>query len=114
MSPDAASGAVRRLSVTELQVLLRERAHAPLIDVREDYEYAAGHLPQAIHIPLAQLPARLAEFANGPAPMFICRSGGRSMAACQMAQRANISAPANIEGGMTAWATQIDPDVRVA
>ena len=114
MSPDAALAAVRRLSVTDLQGLLRAAGHPPLIDVREDYEWAAGHLPAAIHIPLAQLPARLAEFARGPAPMFICRSGGRSLAACQMALRANIAAPANIEGGMTAWATQIDPSVRVA
>jgi rhodanese-related sulfurtransferase len=46
--------------------------------------------------------------------MFICRSGGRSLAACQMALRAAIAAPANIEGGMMAWAAQIDPSVRVA
>ena len=84
-----------------------------LVDVREDAEWAAGHLQGALHIPLGELPQRLAEIPAGADPVFICRSGGRSMAACQMALRANIRSPANLEGGMTAWAATIDPSVRV-
>jgi len=45
--------------------------------------------------------------------VFICRSGGRSMAACQIALRANIRSPANLEGGMLAWAAGVDPSIRV-
>jgi sulfur-carrier protein adenylyltransferase/sulfurtransferase len=104
---------IRRLSAAALQELL-ERGEKPLlVDVREDVEFSAGHLPGALHIPLGQLPQRLAEIGPQSAPVFICRSGGRSMAACQLALRANIRSPANLEGGMLAWAATIDPSVRV-
>jgi rhodanese-related sulfurtransferase len=41
------------------------------------------------------------------------RSGGRSLAACQIAVRANIGSPANLEGGLLAWAAQVDPTLHV-
>ncbi|HEV3182276.1 MAG TPA: molybdopterin-synthase adenylyltransferase MoeB [Steroidobacteraceae bacterium] len=104
---------VRRLNAAALHELL-QRGEAPLlVDVREDAEWAAGHLPGALHIPLAELPQRLSELASQADPVFICRSGGRSMAACQMALRANIRSPANLEGGLLAWAGTIDPSLRV-
>jgi len=43
----------------------------------------------------------------------MCRSGGRSMAACQLALRANIRSPANLEGGLLAWAGTVDPSLHV-
>ncbi len=105
---------VRRLSAADLEALLRRPAPSPpLIDVREVHEFAGGHLAAAVNIPLGQLPQRLAELTGGPAPVFICRSGGRSMAACQMALAAGIQAPANLEGGMLGWAAQIDPAIHV-
>jgi adenylyltransferase/sulfurtransferase len=67
-----------------------------------------------VNIPLGTLPQRLHELSGRAAPVFICRSGGRSMAACQMALAANIASPANLEGGLLAWSAQIDPTVRVA
>jgi sulfur-carrier protein adenylyltransferase/sulfurtransferase len=114
--PQAAAGEVRRLSAAALRELL-QAAHggrAPLlIDVREVHEFSAGHLEGALNIPLGQLPERLAEIAPRAEPVFMCRSGGRSMAACQIALRANIAHPANLEGGLLAWAAQIDPALRV-
>ena len=104
---------VRRLTPAALNELLQHAEKPLLVDVREDVEFAAGHLPGARHIPLGQLAERLAEIAPGSDPVFICRSGGRSMAACQMALRANIRSPANLEGGMLAWAATIDPAIRV-
>jgi sulfur-carrier protein adenylyltransferase/sulfurtransferase len=104
---------IRRLSAAALHDLL-ERGEKPLlVDVREDVEFAAGHLAGALHIPLGQLPQRLSEIGPQSQPVFICRSGGRSMAACQLALRANIESPANLEGGMLGWAAAIDPSIRV-
>ena len=40
---------------------LRERAGTPLIDVREEYEYAAGHVPGAVNLPMSTIGARLDE-----------------------------------------------------
>ena len=106
-------GGVRRLTAAALHELLQRGEKPLLIDVREDAEWDAGHLPGALHIPLGELPQRLSEIATQADPVFICRSGGRSMAACQMALRANIRSPANLEGGMMAWAATIDPSLRV-
>jgi len=104
---------LRRLTAAALHELLQRGERPLLVDVREDAEFAAGHLPGALHIPLGQLPQRLAEIESQSDPVFICRSGGRSMAACQLALRAGIRSPANLEGGMSAWAASIDPSVRV-
>ncbi|HSH96863.1 MAG TPA: rhodanese-like domain-containing protein, partial [Methyloradius sp.] len=45
-------------------VLLINRQNALVLDVRDDAEFAAGHIPDAKHIPLAQLPDRLKELAK--------------------------------------------------
>ena len=106
---------LRHLSATALDALLKDRSVAAprLIDVREPHEFNAGHLAGAVNIPLGQLGGRLAEIAPAEAPVFICRSGGRSLAACQLALAAGVPSPVNLEGGMRAWAAQVDPGVRV-
>jgi len=72
-----------------------------LVDVREDDEWAAGHAPGAVHIPLAAL--AVADLPKGRPVVAVCRSGNRSaMAADQLAQ-AGVEV-ANMAGGMTAWA----------
>jgi len=116
MSANAAGGNVRRLLPADLDSLLREpgTTRPLLVDVREVHEFDAGHLKGSVNIPLAQLPQRLAEIAAKDAPVFICRSGGRSFAACQMALTAEVAAPGNLEGGLLAWQAQIDPSLRVA
>jgi molybdopterin/thiamine biosynthesis adenylyltransferase/rhodanese-related sulfurtransferase len=109
----AAAGGVRRLSARDLNELLQTRS-AFLVDVREPYEFDAGHLPGSHHIPLGELPRRLAEIPEDAAPVFICRSGGRSLAACSMALQAGIPSPANLEEGLQAWAREVDPTLEVA
>ena len=49
-----------------------------LLDVREPYEWAAGHVPTATHIPLAQLNHRADEIPKDDTVYVICRSGMRS------------------------------------
>ena len=107
---------IRHLSAPDLQGLLKSAGNSPppLIDVREVHEFDAGHLRGSVNIPLGQLPGRLGEIAAASAPVFICRSGGRSFAACQMALAAHIASPANLEGGLLGWAAQVDPALRVA
>lgn len=106
---------VRRLTPRALQALLGAQAAAPpLIDVRERWEYDTGHLPAAVNIPMSELPRRLGEIPRAGGPVFICRSGGRSMRACTLALGAGIAAPANLEGGLLAWAADVDPALPVA
>ena len=58
---------------------------AVLLDVREDDEFAAGHAPGAVHVPLDDLPARAAELERfGGRPVHVlCRMGGRATTAAR-------------------------------
>ncbi len=113
----AALDGVRRLTATGLRMLLDQHPHTHtlvLVDVREPREFVTGHLEGAINIPVAVLQQRLAEIAPQASPVFICRSGSRSLAACAIALRAGIAAPAHLEGGLLAWASEVDPTLAVA
>jgi molybdopterin/thiamine biosynthesis adenylyltransferase/rhodanese-related sulfurtransferase len=108
-----------RLTPHELQQLIDQRAHTHatpllLVDVREGHEYAAGHLTGSINIPLSELAHRLAELPAASAVVFMCRSGGRSRAACELAARGGVQDVGDLEGGLTAWAAAIDPSIKVA
>jgi rhodanese-related sulfurtransferase len=74
-----------------------------LLDVREDDEWAAGHAPQATHIPLGELGARAAEVPMDQDVYVICRSGVRSARAAQALNGAGWKA-LNVAGGMQDWA----------
>ncbi len=74
---------------------------ATLLDVREDDEWQAGHAPGALHIPLGQVPSRLAEVPDGEVHV-ICRSGGRSGQAVAWLTRNGYDV-VNVAGGMQAW-----------
>ena len=106
--------AVRRLTPRALRALLDAPAAPPLIDVRERWEYDTGHLPDAVNIPMSELPQRIAEIPRAGGPVFICRSGARSLRACTLALTAGVAAPANLEGGLLAWAAEVDPTLPVA
>jgi len=75
---------------------------AAILDVREDYEWVAGHADGALHIPLEQLPARLDELDPDQDLYVICRTGGRSFRAAQWLTGQGYTA-INVAGGMDQW-----------
>lgn len=74
-----------------------------LLDVREIDEWAAGHVPDATHIPLGQLGARTGELPADREIYVICRSGVRSARAALALNGAGWQA-VNVGGGMQDWA----------
>lgn len=76
---------------------------AVLLDVREDDEWAAGHVPGAAHLPMTTLAEHLDDVPEGSPIYLVCRSGGRSSRATQYLN-ANGWDAVNVAGGMTAWA----------
>jgi rhodanese-related sulfurtransferase len=78
---------------------------ALVLDVREDKEFAAGHIPKAKHIPLGQLSGRLKELDKfkGKPVLVTCRSGQRSARACGMLKKAGFETVYNQAGGIIAW-----------
>lgn len=86
---------------------------AVLLDVRENHEWAAGHAPAALHVPMGQVVARLDEISSAVADRpvhVICRSGGRSAQVTAYLRRAGWEA-VNVDGGMRAWAAAGRPMV---
>jgi rhodanese-related sulfurtransferase len=77
-------------------------AGARVIDVRETDEYTDGHVPGAIHIALGTVPDRVDAFAGEPTPYVVCKSGGRSMRACEFLAEQGVTA-INVAGGTMAW-----------
>jgi rhodanese-related sulfurtransferase len=78
---------------------------APLLDVREDQEWAAGHAEGALHVPMGQVIERLDEItahAAGSTLYVLCRVGGRSAQVTAYLTRQGVDA-VNVEGGMEAW-----------
>jgi rhodanese-related sulfurtransferase len=75
---------------------------AYLLDVREDDEWDAGHVPGAVHIPLGELGARYTELDRDRPLYVICRSGNRSARAAQALAGAGWDAR-NVADGMIGW-----------
>ena len=73
---------------------------AALLDVREPYEWNAGHAPQASHIPMGLL--TLDTLPAGRPLLVVCHLGVRSAAVVEALSRAGVEAR-NVSGGMAAW-----------
>ena len=114
----AAAGGFERLAPRQLQELLQRADDVgpgvTVVDVREPREFAAGHLAGAVNLPLGELPRRYTEIPLEFPVVFVCRSGVRSRAACELAAAAGIRSPLHLEGGLLAWAALVDPALRVA
>jgi phage shock protein E len=76
---------------------------ALLVDVRSPDEFAAGHLPNAVNVPVGELDARLGELGPKDRPLVLyCRSGNRSARAAGTLTRAGFTGVHNL-GAMSRW-----------
>jgi rhodanese-related sulfurtransferase len=92
---------VQHASVQELRAAM-DAGRAHVIDVREKYEFDAGHVAGAELIPMATIPLRVTEIPRDRDVYLICRSGARSWQVAAWLERQGITAT-NVEGGMGAW-----------
>ena len=81
---------------------IRNRDDVILLDVREDDEFKAGHIPGAEWIPLGQLSSRLNELPKDKTIVAVCRSGNRSGQATELLRQNGFDAH-NMQGGMNSW-----------
>lgn len=80
---------------------LREREGVPLIDVREPHEYAAGHVPGAVNLPMSSIGEHLDELPDGAFDV-ICQVGGRSARVVEALEARGYDAT-NVVGGTGDW-----------
>ncbi len=102
--------ASRVAEITPQQLHERLQAAAPLqlIDVREPWEFAIAHVPNAQLMPCAQLESQLATLDPQLPTIFYCHHGVRSHGALQMAIRRGFTDATHLAGGIDAWACEID------
>ncbi|MCB0567517.1 MAG: molybdopterin-synthase adenylyltransferase MoeB [Phaeodactylibacter sp.] len=103
---------VPQLQVQELKRLMDEGADFQLIDVREPYEYEIANLGGEL-IPPSQISQQADRISRDKKVILHCRSGKRSADAIRELQKlGSFDNLYNLEGGILAWAQQIDPDIK--
>jgi sulfur-carrier protein adenylyltransferase/sulfurtransferase len=76
-----------------------------IVDVREQWEYARDHIPDATLTPLGQIIAKPQTAITSDNVVFVCEVGQRSAVAAEMAAALGMQHVFNLEGGMQAWRT---------
>lgn len=89
------------ISLEKLDTLLKGSTKPQLIDVRSASEFAAGHIPGAINIPLDQIESRLEDLSEEEV-VLVCQSGQRAGIACDLLAASHPDLKV-LEGGTSAW-----------
>jgi len=74
-----------------------------LFDVRTRSEYEAHHSPDALHIPIEDLSAKIASLPQKNQLIFICQAGERAVAAADLLRSLGSQDVCVVSGGMTDW-----------
>ncbi len=102
---------VGEISAPELKAR-RDRGENPLVlDVREDWELQLARIPNVVHVPMNQLPTRLAEFSPDTETIVMCHAGARSMRVAQYLANQGFTKVYNLSGGIAAWSELVDATV---
>ena len=103
---------MEEMTATELKQRLDNGDDIQIIDVREDNEVAIARIPNAKHIPLAQVLNRMDEIDPNRETVVHCKMGGRSARAIEALQRSGFQGKLiNLKGGIIGWSNEVDPSV---
>src|SRR2546428_7427366 len=97
------------IDVVEARRRLQGEPRTYVLDVREPWEYLAGHLPGAALVPLGELERRVGEVPRDRPVLAVCQSGSRSWTAAALLLAAGYPEGTNGEGGTAAWIGKGDP-----
>lgn len=102
---------MKSITVKELQQLRESGEDFQLIDVREQFEYEIADM-QGELIPLNTVPDNVDKISRTKKVIVHCKGGGRSGRIIQwLEENHEFDNLYNLEGGITAWANEIDPNV---
>lgn len=99
----AAEPTFASISMEEAAPRMAEPQHPLILDVREPDEFAAGHVPGALNVPLKQVGAWAKAQPKDRPVMVICRSGKRSLRASAELAEQGFTQVTNVQGGFLAW-----------
>ncbi len=95
----------------ELKECLDRGKRIVLLDIREPHEYEIAHLPDAVLIPPGELEKRIGELDREAVFVTYCRTGPRSARAVKLMRESGFQHVRNLEGGILAWADEVDPSL---
>lgn len=102
---------VAAVNPTELNAELASGKKVHLIDVREPNEYEIVHIEGSTLIPLGELPSRVNELNTADELVTYCHTGQRSARATAFLRGLGFKKVRNLEGGIEAWAIEVDPSM---
>jgi rhodanese-related sulfurtransferase len=110
----AIAGKDKKAPETDVPQVVRDREAGTIqiVDVREPDEWAAGHIPAAVLIPLGHLAFRARELDPNRPVVTVCRSGNRSLTAADLLLKAGFQDVKSMAGGMIVWAGSGHPITR--
>jgi len=103
---------MKEISVQELKEKKDNAEDFQLIDVREDFEYEMSNLGGEL-IPLGGIMIEANKIDKNKPVVIMCRSGKRSAAAIMQLEQQGFTNLYNLQGGILAWAEEIDPSIEV-
>jgi len=103
---------MQEITVQELKEKLDNKEDFQLIDVREDFEYETSNLGGQL-IPLGGIIIEADKISKDKPVVVMCRSGKRSAAAIMQLEQLGYTNLSNLQGGILAWAAEIDPELSV-
>jgi len=106
--PAAMQNGIPQITPVELKRRLDAGEDVFVLDVREPHEYQIVNIGAPL-IPLGDLPNRLNELDPNREIVIHCKTGGRSQRAAEFLQKSGFKNVANLAGGITGWATDVDP-----
>ncbi|MGA8664625.1 MAG: rhodanese-like domain-containing protein [Thermoplasmata archaeon] len=82
-----------------------------LLDVREPWERGLAVIEPSLHIPMGEVPTRVAELPKDRLIVVYCHGGMRSALIAGYLEGHGFASVANLSGGIDAWSTDVDPKV---
>jgi rhodanese-related sulfurtransferase len=105
------TGPVPQLSPQELAARLESGDDLTIIDVREPWELERASLPNAMAIPLGEIPGASATLDASRSYVLVCHHGMRSELATEWLRNHGFADVSNLDGGIDAWSMTVDPSV---
>ena len=102
------------ISVSELQAIIQNQEDFLLLDVRNPYEYDICKLPNALLIPMSNIPTNIKHIPKEKPVVVYCHHGMRSASVIEyLSQNHGFTNLQNLRGGINAWANEIDDTMAV-
>jgi rhodanese-related sulfurtransferase len=100
------------MSATEMAAYLQQ-ASPLLLDVREPWEFEICHIEGSTNLPMGQIPQRVEDLLESGEIIVICHHGVRSQQVIRFLQGQMTASLINLDGGVDAWAREVDRDMHL-